>query len=1396
MHHGVLSFTLLFLLLFLCACTGGETATPLLINEASPAAPQATPVTLSLTPLVADTQVGQTLTVDVSAAVQSDADWQLIRADAKDNLSQVLTTQEKGFSIKATATGLSQVEFQVSAAGMASSAMLYVAISAPDNQAPVAANKALTTDSNTPVSVDLASLISDPESDSLSIQSLLQTAERFSLDGFVLTFTPAGFVGTDAASYVVQDARGALAVAQVVVSSSDATVQISNTAPTAKDYQLAMDSADVLTIDLAALGLIADADGDSLSLSLYGGNARAAVDGLSIRYTPAGFVGTEELVYVVSDNQGGSAIATVIIDVSSSDSLTLQTVSTEVQAGAYLTLDISSAVTCTASWTLVQVADSPLLTIEAINDTSVTLNALSEGLAIVEYSVRAGHLLAKEKMVVAISAPDNQAPVAANKALTTDSNTPVSVDLASLISDPESDSLSIQSLLQTAERFSLDGFVLTFTPAGFVGTDAASYVVQDARGALAVAQVVVSSSDATVQISNTAPTAKDYQLAMDSADVLTIDLAALGLIADADGDSLSLSLYGGNARAAVDGLSIRYTPAGFVGTEELVYVISDNQGGSAIATIRLLVSDNTPANTPPLAGDLNLSFSLAQVLASASQAIDISAIVGDADGDELTLSSLYGSLNTALISSALAIDYQASADTANDSLVYVISDGRGGLAQGTINIAISNTAPTAQAISASVDPYAGGSVGIDLSLYTSDSDGDTLTLSHLDSPTTPSTISASGLVLTFTPNGYVGTQSLRYEVNDGQKSATNLLTLVSASTASLSANDINLAAIAMDAGQQSIDVSAYVSNSSGRSMRLVSVSGAGLGTTALSASPLTFYYTPSDISYGDETLTYRITDDEGHFAEANISLTLDPPADALISSLTLSYAGTVTATLSCSDCDHPTNSSYQFEVDGLPVSGSNNSYSPQGDDKDKRIGVIATVRNRYCNADNTGVNGGNACRFERGQTIIETAYPSSVTSSLRAHATLKSDGTVLCWGNSANGGDCSVIQSDLVDVASIAHTDWAFAALKNDGTVEVWGNTLYGGDNSAGAKALRVDVAQIYGNEVAFAAVKNDGTVVTWGNVGDGGNSASVQSSLTDVEHITASARAFAALKGDASVISWGNALYGGDSSAVSASLVSVKQTQATLFAFAALKYDGTVVAWGDATNGGDASAVQAQLINVAAIYPNWRAFAAVKADGSVVTWGNSLYGGDSSSVSAQLTNVVSIAHTTHAYAALKADATVVTWGAASIGGNSSAVQAQLINVASIASTQGAFAAIKDDGSVVTWGSAAAGGDSSAVQAELTNVVSIIGNEGAFAALKADGSVVTWGNAVDGGDSSSVAGQLVEVEKLYANSRSFVALKEDGSLISWGDATRGGDSSAIQSQTLSATTVYTELAMP
>ncbi|MCH4295828.1 Ig-like domain-containing protein [Shewanella sp. 3B26] len=1122
MHHGVLSFTLLFLLLFLGACTGGETATPLLINEAPPAAPQAAPVTLSLTPLVADTQVGQTLTVDVSAAVQSNADWQLIRADAKDNLSQVLTRQEKGFSIKATAAGLSQVEFQVSAAGMASSAMLYVAI----------------------------------------------------------------------------------------------------------------------------------------------------------------------------------------------------------------------------------------------------------------------------------SAPDNQAPVAANKALTTDSNTPVSVDLASLISDPESDSLSIQSLLQTAERFSLDGFVLTFTPAGFVGTDAASYVVEDARGALAVAQVVVSSSDATVQISNTAPTAKDYQLAMDSAEVLTIDLAALGLIADTDGDSLSLSLYGGNARAAVDGLSIRYTPAGFVGTEELVYVVSDNQGGSAIATIRLLVSDNTPANTQPLAGDLNLNFSLAQVQASASQAIDISAIVSDADGDELTLSSLYGNLNPALISSALTIDYHASADTANDSLVYVISDGRGGLAQGTINIAIANTAPTAQAISASVDPYAGGSIGIDLSLYTSDSDGDTLTLSHLDSPTTPSTLSASGLMLTFTPNGYVGTQSLRYEVSDGQKSATNLLTLVSASTASLSANDINLAAIAMDAGQQSIDVSAYVSNSSGRSMRLVSVSGAGFGTTALSASPLTFYYTPSDISYGDETLTYRITDDEGHFAEADISLTLDPPADPLISSLTLSYAGTVTATLSCSDCDHPTNSSYQFEVDGLPVSGSGNQYSPQGTDKDQRIGVIATVRNRYCNADNTGVNGGNACRFERGQTIIETAYPSSVTSSLRAHATLKSDGTVLCWGNSANGGDCSVIQSDLVDVASIARTDWAFAALKNDGTVEVWGNTLYGGDNSAGAKALRVDVAQIYGNEVAFAAVKNDGTVVTWGNVGDGGNSASVQSSLTDVEHISASARAFAALKGDASVISWGNALYGGDSSAVSASLVSVKQTQATLFAFAALKYDGTVVAWGDASNGGDASAVQPQLINVAAIYPNWRAFAAVKADGSVVTWGNSLYGGDSSSVSAQLTNVVSIAHTTHAYAALKADATVVTWGAASIGGNSAAVQAQLINVKSIASTQGAFAAIKDDGSVVTWGSAAAGGDSSAVQTELTNVVSITGNEGAFAALKADGSVVTWGNAVDGGDSSAVAGQLVAVEKLYANSRSFVALKEDGCLISWGDATRGGDSSAIQSQTLSATTVYTELAMP
>ncbi|PNK02283.1 hypothetical protein CEP12_17175, partial [Cylindrospermopsis raciborskii S14] len=71
---------------------------------------------------------------------------------------------------------------------------------------------------------------------------------------------------------------------------------------------------------------------------------------------------------------------------------------------------------------------------------------------------------------------------------------------------------------------------------------------------------------------------------------------------------------------------------------------------------------------------------------------------------------------------------------------------------------------------------------------------------------------------------------------------------------------------------------------------------------------------------------------------------------------------------------------------------------------------------------------------------------------------------------------------------------YAFAALKSDGSVVTWGDSTRGGDSRSVSSRLTSGVTQIFSNYYAFAALKSDGSVVTWGDSTWGGDSRSVSS--------------------------------------------------------------------------------------------------------------------------------------------------------------------------------------------------------------------------------------------------------------------------------------------------------------
>ena len=351
-------------------------------------------------------------------------------------------------------------------------------------------------------------------------------------------------------------------------------------------------------------------------------------------------------------------------------------------------------------------------------------------------------------------------------------------------------------------------------------------------------------------------------------------------------------------------------------------------------------------------------------------------------------------------------------------------------------------------------------------------------------------------------------------------------------------------------------------------------------------------------------------------------------------------------------------------------------------------------------------------------------------------AALKSDGSVVTWGlstkdprseslggdidtGSPRGGDSSEV-ADLIDsdVVNIFSSRYAFAALKSDGSVVAWGDPLRGGDTGDAQRLLRKGVQSVASTGTSFAALKKNGRVVTWGDPWRGGKRnvvdfhsfhwtltedeseprviESVRKDLrSGVTEIFSTRYAYAALKEDGSLVTWGLQKAGGDSSGVRDRLdIGVKTVASTRYAFAALLNDGSIVSWGDKDARVMDRSTRQALANgeFVAITSSRYGFAALANDGSVVSWGstgsaaNNKYPIDTSSVEEQLSGgVVEVFSTGYSFAALKEDESVVAWGDAAKGGDTSAVQQQLAEgVVAIASPFTDVSTFKLTGNQVT----------------------------------------------------------------------------------------------------------------
>ena len=170
---------------------------------------------------------------------------------------------------------------------------------------------------------------------------------------------------------------------------------------------------------------------------------------------------------------------------------------------------------------------------------------------------------------------------------------------------------------------------------------------------------------------------------------------------DADGDTLSLTSANADLGVAeIHNGSILYTPpTDYIGSDHVIYSISDGNGGSATATVTVLIADN---NQLPLALDDNASTNdVTDII------IDVLANDTDADGDTLIIDSASTSQGSVQIIDN-QLHYQPELGyIGNVRIEYMISDGQGGLGGGAVRLDIIESEQVVEAKNGSGGTVAG-----------------------------------------------------------------------------------------------------------------------------------------------------------------------------------------------------------------------------------------------------------------------------------------------------------------------------------------------------------------------------------------------------------------------------------------------------------------------------------------------------------------------------------------------------------------------------------------------------------------------------------------------------------------------------------------------------------------
>ena len=668
------------------------------------------------------------------------------------------------------------------------------------------------------------------------------------------SYTPAsGFTGTVTSTYTVRDDAG----------QTDTAVLTITVTPRASD-DVATTPAETPLTRNASSGVLANDVGTGLTVASFAplpsgtGTLSIAANG-SYSYTPpAGFSGTVSTSYTTRDANGSEATATLTITVTpraidDTDSTSAGTAITRAAGQGVLPDDIGSGLT------VVDATDpaSGELTIGADGSYVYTPAPGFSGQVSSTYTVRdlAGQT-ATATLTITVT------PRAVDDVDATTAGTAITRDGSPLLANDEGTGLTIASSdAAPAGVGTLDiqpNGDYGYTPApGYSGTFSVDYTLADADGRTDSATLTITVTPRAVDDSD--ETTAGTSISRDAASGVLPDDVGTGLTV---ADHTPVPAGQGELEIASDG-SYTFTPAdGFSGDVVSTYTVEDAAGGTATATLTIVV-------TPVAVDDEDATTAGTPISRDAA-----SGVLADDLGAGLTVSGhTDASSGTLVIHADGSYDYTPAAGFSGDVTAnYTITDAAGRSTTATLAIRVNPLAVDDNATTPHGETLVrAGAAGV---LGNDHGQGLTVTTNQ-PVPSSQGTLdlAADGSYQFVPAAGFSGIVTSDYTVQDAAgRTATATLTIA-----------VGLAAVD-DSDTTSVDTplvrdaaDGVLADDGGTGLHVTHVTPPASGTLDIEADG-SYSYTPAPGFSGVVTSTYTATDADGQSATALLTIHVTPVA--------------------------------------------------------------------------------------------------------------------------------------------------------------------------------------------------------------------------------------------------------------------------------------------------------------------------------------------------------------------------------------------------------------------------------------------------------------------------------------------------------------------------------------